>query len=186
MNLNFKQIERDSVLESLASLLETLVMTKTSQYEVITDSPLTKEYFEDEENYTKFFKAFAEYANPHWVDIWDFSKVPFRKPSDKITGLISIIRSGGAYTPDKTLEESEQIEEEFRFRFKGIWPELIIFNMVEYDFSDRTTKSYGLGDDFFDLKRISPWFLQIAWDNLIFIINPSAALMYVIAFTDED
>ena len=65
-------------------------------------------------------------------------------------------------------------------------PDLIILNMVEYNFSDRISKSYSMGDDMFELKRISPWFAQIAWDNLIFVINPGSRMMYVIAFTDMD
>jgi hypothetical protein len=187
VNLKFKQVERDSTLESLNGLLGAIVQTKTSQYEIESDAPINEKFFKEQENYKAFFRTFVDCANPHWVDIWDFSKVPFRHPSEKITGLIASLRSGGAYTQDRSVEEAEQIEEEFRFRFKGIYPDLIIFNMVDYNYSDRFTKSYGINtDQYSELKRISPWFFQVAWDNLIFILNLGSRMMYVVAFTDED
>ena len=59
--------------------------------------------------------------------------------------------------------------------------------MVDYVYMNQETKSYGVNmADLTSLGKISPWFFQIGWDNLIFIINPDMRMMYVIAITDED
>ena len=190
MSLEFKQVDRDDTLENLAGLLETIVTrpqnVKTAQYQVESDVSINK-FLEDETNHRRFFETFSECANQYWGESWDFSHVPFRAASDRIDALISIVRSGGAYSDGQSLSEAQQVEEEFRFRFKGTASELVILSVATYEYSDDITKSYSInGDDYRALRKISPWFLQVAWDNLIFIINPETRVMYVIAFTDED
>ncbi len=187
MKLKFKQTNPDSALESLTGLLESILLVKTAQYEIESDINLDSNFFQDEKNYRTFFKIFSEYANPLWSEMWDFSKVPIKKPSKRIEGLISIVRSGGAYSDGQSLSEAQQVEEEFRFRFKGISPELVILSVVSYEFENDKTRSFSMDmKDLRALKKISPWFLQVAWDNLIFILNPECHTLYVIAVTDED
>ena len=187
MKLEFKQIDPNKTLESLIALLETLVMVKAAQYKFESEVLLNHEYFKNEENYKIFFEQFAQNANPLWQDDWDFRNVPFKLLSEKISGLFSIVRSGGAYSKDQTFSEASQIEKEFSHRFRGSSSELVILSMVDYVYMNQEKKSYGVNmADLASLGKISPWFFQLAWDNLIFIINPDMRMMYVIAITDED
>ena len=187
MKLGFKQIDSDKTLESLTTLLDTLVMVKAIQYQFESDLLLNHEFFRNEEKYKIFFEQFAQYANPLWQDDWDFRNVPFKSLSEEISGLFSVIRSGGAYSKEKTFSEASQIEKEFRHRFRGPSSELVVLSMVDYVYMNQETKSYGVNmADLTSLGKISPWFFQIGWDNLIFIINPEMRMMYVIAITDED
>ncbi|MHA1908606.1 MAG: hypothetical protein ACW98Y_14995 [Candidatus Thorarchaeota archaeon] len=187
MKLKIKQINPDSTLESLVALLDSLVLVKAAQYEFESNTDVNVEFFQDASNYKSFFQQFSQQANPLWQEEWDFSKVPYRSHSEEISGLIAILRSGGAYSDGHSFSEAHQIEEEFRFRFKGDSSELVILSMVQYEYSDHETTSFTLDlKELSSLSQISKWFLQIAWDNLIFIINPDSRMMYVVAYTDED
>lgn len=187
MKLVFKQIEPDDTLQSLVKLLESLVLVKAGQYLIESDIIPNREFFENPENYKMFFDSFAEFASPIWKSDWDFRKFPFRKPSEEIDGLVSILRSGGAYSKAQSFSEAIQIEKEFKHRFRGQSSDLVVLSVVDYVYSDQETKSYGVSmTALAGLQKISRWFFQIAWDNLIFIINPDSRNLYVIAFTDED
>jgi len=187
VKLVFKQIEPDGTQQSLVTLLESLVLVKSGQYHIESDVPLNLEFFKDSENYRMFFDQFATFASPFWKSDWNFSKFPFRSPSEEIEGLMALLRSGGAYSKARSFSEATEIEREFKHRFKGSSSELVILSAVDYVYSDQETKSYGVSmKGLADLQKISRWFFHVAWDNLIFIINPDTRNLYVIAFTDED
>ena len=187
MDFSFLEKESDETLIELSKTAGALVSTITAQYEIKTDLVLNKEFFQDEGNFSFFFKKFAEYANPFWTkkfnSIWDFSKVPFRESNSRIEGVIKILRTGGPLTEVYEKETAIAMEEEFRREFQGDSSELVIFCIANYEISD---ESLSFTVDIKDLSKISNWFELLAWDDLIFIINPKYNSLYVIAFTDED
>lgn len=146
--------------------------------------------FENEESYSTFFKLFSDYANPLWrervcVD-WDFAKVPFRRSIERIDGLLKILRTGGAYSEEYTKNEASKIEERFRTEIQRDAPSILIFCIAKYKLYEVDDTVTGYIVQIKDLGHISSFFEQLAWDDLIFIINPRYSMMYVIAFTDTD
>ncbi len=187
MKLEFQKIEPDEAFKELLKLLESLVLVKSGQYIVESDTTLSREFFENEENYMAFFDAFAKFAHPIWKADWDFRKVPFRKPSDEIDGLVSILRSGGVYSKKRSFDEAVSLEKDLRKRFRGNSSDLLIYCVVDYIYSNQKTRSYTVDmKSSAELGRISSWFFHIGWDNLIFIVNPETKKLYVFAITDDD
>ncbi|MDF1540023.1 MAG: hypothetical protein P1Q69_14090 [Candidatus Thorarchaeota archaeon] len=187
VKLEFKKIEPDETFQELVKILDGLVLVKSGQYLIESDISPNREFFENEENYRMFFDTFAEFVHPIWKSDWDFRKFPFRKPSDEIDGLVSILRSGGAYSKKRSFEEAIALENDFKKRFRGQSSDLLVFCVVDYVYSNQETKSYAVNiKTLSELEKISRWFFQIAWDNLICIVNPDTKNLYVVAFTDED
>lgn len=192
MNFKFREVETDGTLKELYRILKHLVDTEVAQYDIETDIPLVDYPFQDASKYNEFFCDLSDYANQLWTsrvnNDWDFSKVPFRKSSDKIDGLYKILRVGGAYSENHQKKEAIKIEENLRRHFQKDSPDLFIFSIPDYKFTDDKEGQdiKGFTVDLGTLGEISSFFEQLAWDDLIFIINPKYKVLYVIACTDTD
>jgi hypothetical protein len=192
MTFKFTEVEPDNTLNELYQILKALVDTEVAQYDIETDIPLTDYPFQDSSKFNEFFCDLSDYANQHWTsrvnNEWDFSKVPFRKSSDKIDGLYKILRTGGAYSENYQKREALDIEEKFRKQLQKDSSNLFIFSIVNYTISDDKEGQdiKGVIVDLGNIGEISSFFEQLAWDDLIFIINPKYKILYVIAFTDTD
>ena len=192
MTFKFNEMEPDDTLKELRHILKTLVDSELAQYEIETDLPLLDYPFQDSSKYNEFFQDLSDYANQQWSSRvnsdWDFSRVPFRKSSDKIDGLYKILRTGGAYSKNYQKEEALNIEEKIRRQLQKDTPNLFIFSVVSYEITiDKEGQDIkGFIVDLGNLGEISSFFEQLAWDDLIFIINPKYRTLYVIAFTDTD
>ncbi|MHA1934548.1 MAG: hypothetical protein ACW97A_04655 [Candidatus Thorarchaeota archaeon] len=189
MKLEFNEVESDEILEELNIIVGSLVETITAQYEFKFEGILKLDDFIDIKRYDSFYEQFALFANKMWMSKtghnWDFSKVPFKSSSEKIDGLIKILRTGGAYSEEYDKAQSLEIEEGFRKRFQEDSAELGIYCIAEYNLS-KSDESRSFTADIKQLGEVSSWFHQIAWDDLIFIINFEKGFLYVIALTDED
>ncbi|MGY5878737.1 MAG: hypothetical protein RTV31_00745 [Candidatus Thorarchaeota archaeon] len=167
------------------------VVSSYGQYRINSEINLDTYDFKDQEKYRLFFKQFAEFANPLWKEKtsveWDFSSFPFREPSDIIQGLYRIWKTGGAYSNGLSDSLTSKLEEKYRMAFQKESKSLIIFCTVQEDYlGEDVSGGWGVGDQFLALKEISSWFHLVAWDGLMFIINPEENRLYVIAYTDED
>lgn len=190
---SFYQKEVDEIINEL---LETLREFNTDNivvhYKIKNISPLDEFNFHDKMKFREFMADFASFANFQWkVETrcdWDFSKVPFRMSSEKIEGLIKIFQTGGAYSQGVGKKRALELEESIRHQFQQNSDNLYIFNIAKYDLDEGVgTKSFSVDMNTYDsLKGISKWFALIAWDDLMFIINPKSSDFYVIAITDED
>jgi hypothetical protein len=189
MLLSFKEVTPDSALDELCSTLKSLVVIKVGQYRIDSDIPLSEYPFHDESKYHEFFEAFSQYANPLWSSRvgmnWDFSKIPFRKSSPMLDGVYKILRTGGARNETHHMDEALRIEETLRIAFQKGAPSLLIFAVAHYKLSNENSDS-GFVVSLGNLGEISPFFEQLGWDDLIFIINPKYKTLYVIACTDSD
>ena len=186
MTFNFIETEPDDALSELNNFVGVLVGSIVMQYKIETNQQLNIQFFRNQDNYILFFKEFADYANSTWNEKfsgnWDFKEVPFRESSKKIDGVIKILRTGGPYSEVFEKNIAMILEEEFRKKFQKDSSELVIFCIADY----KVSESLSFTVDIHDLGKISTWFELIAWDDLIFIINPNYNTLYVIAFTDED
>ena len=191
MPLKFTEIENDETLNEIYSILD-FVEVEVAQYKIDTSEPLAKYDFKDPEQYKRFFEQFAEDANPLWKwrtrGEWDFTKVPYREPSDTIKGVYRLLRTGGAYSETYEKSKAMEIEQDLRNRFKKDSESLPVFCVVKSEYLDDDSsggftvdmKSYEV------LGEISSFFNLVAWDDLIFIINPKYDTLYTIAYTDVD
>ena len=196
MKLTFAEEDPDETLEELTSILG-FIEVEVAQYFVESDEQLEYCDFEDPTEYKKFFTQFAEYANPLWSartgTQWDFGRVPFRDSSSTISGVYRILRTGGAYSgagkDAYAVEKTEAIEIEGQLRsgFQKNANSLHIFCIVEFTHTNDAGSSFLVDMTSYEqLGDISQFFNRIAWDDLIFIINPQYNTLYVIAFTDTD
>jgi hypothetical protein len=196
MKLTFTEEDPDETLEELSTILG-FVEVEIAQYFVESDESLEDFDFGNPTEYRTFFSQFADYANPLWNSRmrgdWDFSKVPYRYPSDIIKGVYRILRTGGAYSgagkDANALGKVEALEVEGRLRagFQKNANSLHIFCIVEFTHTNDAGSSFLVDMASYDqLGDISQFFNRIAWDDLIFIINPQYNTLYVIAFTDTD
>lgn len=196
MKLTFTEEDPDDTLEELASILG-FVEVEVAQYFVESDEPLEYFDFGNPLEYRKFFAEFAEYANPLWSSKtgvhWDFGKTPFRVSSPTMSGVYRILRTGGAYSGGRedaeNFEKAEAIEIEGRLReeFLKNASRLVIICIVKFDYTNDGSGGVLVDmDSYGELGEISPFFNRVAWDDLIFIINPEYSTLYVIAFTDTD
>ena len=161
------------------------------QYHIDSEFDLETYDFTDQAKYSQFFKQFAEFANPLWKERtsseWDFSTFPFREPSDIIQGLYRIWKTGGVYSEELDDEATSELEEKYRKALQKDSKKVIIFCAVQEDYrGEDTSGGWGMDDQFLVLKDISSWFHLVAWDGLMFIINPETSQLYVIAYTDTD
>jgi len=192
LNFTFREVEPDDALKELHQILKAIVDTELAQYDIESDLLLVDYPFEDPSKYNDFFSGLSEHANQKWAtrvnNDWDFSKVPFRKSSDKIDGLYKILRTGGAYSENYHKSEALNIEEKIRRRFQKDSPDLLIFSIVDFEITEDKEGQDIKGSilDLGNIDEISSFFEQLAWDDLIFIINPKFHTLYVIAFTDTD
>jgi hypothetical protein len=188
----FSECEPDNALKELYQILKGLVDTEVAQYNIETEIHLSDYPFNDRSKFNDFFYDLSEYANHLWAlrvnNDWDFSKVPFRKSSGMIDGLYKILRTGGAYSENYSKNEALNIEEKIRRQFQKDSPDLLIFSVVDFEITDdkegQDIKGFIL--DLGNIGEISSFFEQLAWDDLIFIINPKFQTLYVIVFTDTD
>jgi hypothetical protein len=190
MTFSFQEVQPDYALEELYKTLRSLVVTEIAQYEIESDYPLADYPFHEEEKYRVFFDAFSEYASPLWntrVDgEWDFSKFPFRKSARIMDGIYKLLRTGGASSETHNSDEALTVEEILRIRFQKGAATLLIFAVGQYRLSENENDTGFIAPGSGNLGEISSFFEQLAWDDLIFIINPKYRTLYVIACTDED
>jgi hypothetical protein len=189
MVFSFHEIQPGDTLDELYNTLKSLVVVEVAQYKIQSDIPLTEYPFHEESAYHEFFESFSQYANPLWSSRlgvqWDFSRVPFRKSSSKLDGVYKILRTGGAQSETHLKDDALAIEERFRIKFQKGASSLLIFAVGHYKLSNDNGDS-GFVVSLGNLGEISPFFEQLGWDDLIFIINPKFKTLYVIACTDED
>ncbi len=196
MKISFTEEDPDETLEELSSILG-FVEVEVAQYFVESDEPLEDFDFGDPTEYRKFFAQFAEYANQLWSSRtrtqWDFGKVPFRISNPTMSGVYRILRTGGAYSgagkDANAMGKVDAIEIEGRLRagFQKDANSLHIFCVVEFTHTDDAGSSFLVDMESYDqLGNVSQFFNRIAWDDLLFIINPEYSTLYVIAFTDTD
>ena len=190
---SFSQTEADHVVNDLIdSLSEINVQCIVAHYKIETNQPLEEFNFNDKSNYAHFMSEFADYANSGWKAEtnrdWDFGKVPYRTSSEKIHGLIKIFQSGGAYGSGVSRGKALELELGVRQNFQQNSDKILIFCIAEYKFTESSDeKSFTVNMETYDsLKNISSWFSLVAWDDLMFVINPKSNDFYVIALTDED
>ncbi len=193
--MSFEELEPDEFILALKNEI-LFVEVNIAQYHILSQTPLADYDFEKQDSYHAFFDAFAKYANSRWKektgDKWDFSKFPFRKSDEIIKGLFRILKTGGAYTSDEgepyTEEEATRIEQKHRKALQGDAESLTIFCYVLEDMHGEDVSSgFGVPDEMMEIReRISPYFECMAWDDLMFIINPKHQMLYVIAYTDTD
>ncbi|MFX1605420.1 MAG: hypothetical protein ACFFDD_05885 [Promethearchaeota archaeon] len=192
MNFTFRDVEADDALKELRQILKTIVDTEVAQYIIETDLSLVDYPFNDPSKYSDFFHDLSDDANQQWASRvnsdWDFSKVPFRRSSDRIDGLYKILRTGGAYSENYPKGKALKIEDKIRRQFQKDSPNLLIFSIVNFEITDDMEGQdfKGFIIDLGNIGEISSFFEQLAWDDLIFIINPKYYILYVIAFTDTD
>lgn len=107
-------------------------------------------------------------------------------------GLFRILKTGSAYTSAEgepyTEEEAAIIEEKHRKALQRDADSLLIFCYVLDDTRGEDVSSgFGIPKEMLEIRdRISPWFEAVAWDDLMFIINPKHNMLYIIAYTDSD
>ncbi|MGY5853097.1 MAG: hypothetical protein RTU92_05985 [Candidatus Thorarchaeota archaeon] len=187
--LIFTEEITDDILDELVRKLE--VGAVVAQYKIESDISLDDYEFQDEENYREFFTQFAEYANERWkvktsVD-WDFNLFPFRESSNILCGLYRVLKTGSAYGHLFSDEEAAKVEEKYRKALQRDSQSLIIFCAVCEDFrSEDVSRGFAIPDEMRELSTISSFFELVAWDGLMFVINPEFNKLYVIAFTDSD
>lgn len=190
MSFEFTEIRTDDeILTDVFNTLRSLVLTIMGYYKISGHEQLSQSYFRNEDNYRAFFNEFARFANDFWsIETnfpWDFSSVPYKESSEQIDGLIKILRTGGAHSECYSIAETNEIEENFRTYLQSDSSQLLIFSIGEYRLSeDEDNKSFSVGSR--DVVNVSAWFFDLAWDDLMFIINPDTREMIVIAITDED
>ncbi|MHA2210283.1 MAG: hypothetical protein ACXABV_14055 [Candidatus Thorarchaeota archaeon] len=191
MPLKFTEVENDETLNELYSILD-FVEVEVAQYKIDASEPIMKYDFKDKKQYKKFFEQFAADANPLWRGRargeWDFAKVPFREPSDTVKGVYRLLRTGGAYSETYERGKASEIEENLRKRFKKDSESLPVFCVVKTEFpEDDPSGGFTVDMKAYEvLGEISSFFNLIAWDDLIFIINPKYDTLYTIAYTDID
>lgn len=186
MKLAFKPIKPDAAIQSITTLLESIVLVKAEQYEIDTDVHLNHSFFADSRKFRFFFEEFARFANPLWGKEWNFSKFPFRQTAKELTCLYPVLKRNGVYQTHESITDVNEIEGEFKHRFRGTSSEIVILCAVNYAEHDEKTKSVSVSPtELAELARVSSWFFGISWDNLIFIVNPEKLALYVIAFTEE-
>ena len=80
------------------------------------------------------------------------------------------------------------MEQIHRKALQGDAATLFIFCYVSEDTRGEDFSSgFGIPEEMLEIRdRISPWFEAVAWDDLMFIINPQSNMLYVIAYTDTD
>jgi len=185
----FQEVQPDHALDDLYNTLKSLVVVEVSQYKIESDTPLVDYPFHEEEKFREFFHSFSTYANPLWSSrlgiTWDFSRVPFRLSTTKLDGVYKILRTGGAHSETHHSGEALQLEETLRIAFQKNAPSLFIFAVAHYKLSNDNGES-GFVVSLGNLGEISPFFEQLGWDDLIFVINPKYKTLYVIACTDSD
>ena len=192
MIFKFIECEPDNALKELYQVLKGLVDTEVAQYNIETEMHLLEYPFYDQSKFNDFLLDLSEHANHQWAlrvnNDWDFSKVPFRKSSHMIAGLYKILRTGGAYSENYSKSEALNIEEKIRRQFQKDSPDLLIFSVVDFEITDDEEGQDIKGSilDLGNIGEISSFFEQLAWDDLILIINPKYKILYVIAFTDTD
>ena len=189
MKFSFKEVQPDEALSELLKTLRFLVVTEVAQYKIESDVSLFNYPFDEEQKYRAFFDAFSDYASPKWTSRvdgnWDFSKVPFRRSTEKMDGIYKILRTGGAQSETYNVSEALTIEETLRISFQKGAESLLIFAVPRYKLSsDKADTGYTV--DMGNLGEISSFFEQLAWDELIFIINQKYKTLYVVACTDTD
>jgi hypothetical protein len=188
----FFECEPDNALKELYQALKGLVDTEVAQYNIETEIHLSDYPFHDRSKFNDFFLDLSEHANHRWAlrvnNDWDFSKVPFRESSDMIDGLYKILRTGGSYSENYSKSEAQNIEEKIRRQLQKDSPNLVIFSVVEFEITDDKEDQDIKGSilDLGNIGEISSFFEQLAWDDLLLIINPKYKTLYVIAFTDTD
>ncbi|MFW9768492.1 MAG: hypothetical protein ACFFEM_06695 [Candidatus Thorarchaeota archaeon] len=189
MSITFKEIPPDDALEELYNTMKSLVVVEVAQYKIESDTPLVDYSFHEESKFREFFDSFSSYASPLWSSRismpWDFSKVPFRKSSTKLDGVYKILRTGGAHSETTHKDDALTIEETLRVAFQKGAPTLLIFAVAHYKLSSENSDS-GFVVSLGNLGEISPFFEQLGWDDLMFVINPKYKTLYVIACTDTD
>ena len=189
MTFRFKEVQPDEALAELLKTLRFLVVTEVAQYKIESDVSLNEYPFHEEPKFAAFFDSFSEYASSKWTSRvdgnWDFSKVPFRKSTKKMDGIYKILRTGGAQSETYDVSEALTIEETLRIGFQKGADSLLIFAFARYKLSD-TKVDTGFTVDLGNLGETSSFFEQLAWDELIFIINPKYSTLYVVACTDTD
>jgi hypothetical protein len=179
----------DDALMEISRELPTRV--HVAQYLIKCDTPLCQYEFQNEEKYSVFFSDFARYASSGWKDKtsvdWDFSKFPFREPVDTLRGVHRVLKTGGAYTQGIGEEEASRSEERLRRGLQKDSASLLIFCASNEDFrGEDVSNAFGVPEDLFELDKVSPWFEGIAWDGLMFILDPQHSVLNVIAYTDTD
>ncbi|MHA2003363.1 MAG: hypothetical protein ACXACG_16050 [Candidatus Thorarchaeota archaeon] len=191
MNLKFTEVDNDETLNELYSILD-FVEVEVAQYKIDASEPITKYDFKDPEKFKNFFEQFAADANPLWRGRargeWDFAKVPYRESSATVKGVYRLLRTGGAYSETYEEGKASEIEEDLRKRFKKDSDSLPVFCVVESEYpDDDSTGGFTVDMKAYEvLGEISSFFNLIAWDDLIFIINPKYETLYTIAYTDVD
>lgn len=190
MSFTFTEEITDEILDRLVREVG-YVDVKVAQYRIDSEIPLDTYDFQDQEKFRLFFHQFSEYANERWKlatkTEWDFSGFPFRESSEIIKGLFRILKTGGPHGEDHSEDEATRTEERYRKGFQKGSNSLIIFCVVREDLRGEDVSSgFGVSEDILETKEISPFFEVVAWDDLIFIINPKTNTLYVIAYTATD
>ncbi|MHA1928968.1 MAG: hypothetical protein ACTSV2_10385 [Candidatus Thorarchaeota archaeon] len=183
MSFKFTEVQKDDLFEELEQELG-FVSRVLAQYHVNSEISLETYDFKDKDNYRSFFEQFGESENSEWkikTDCdWDFGKFPYRESSDTTRGLVRILKTGGAYDEENgALHEDKEaidLENTYLEGFRKKASELYIFDVIMED----------IRGEILELKHISLYFELLAWDDLIFIINPAYSTLYVIAYTDTD
>ncbi len=193
VNWSFYQTEADYVVNELIESLGDVIAQKiVAHYKIETTQSLEKYNFNDKLKLASFMADFADFANSRWKNEtnrdWEFRNVPFRTSAEKVQGLIKVFQSGGACSPGIGEERALDLEKRFRDSFQQNSDKIFIFCVAEYNFAESSDgKSFTVNMKTYDsLKNISSWFSLVAWDDLMFIINPKSNDLYVIALTDED
>ena len=194
MSFKFTEVQKDDLFEELEQELG-FVSRVLAQYHVNSEVSLETYDFQDKDKYRSFFEQFGESENDEWkikTDCdWDFGKFPYRELSDSTRGLVRILKTGGAYSEKNGApyedEEAVALEITYLEGFRKKASELYIFDVIVEDIRGEDVSSgFGVPEEMLELKHISSYFELLAWDDLIFIINPAYSTLYVIAYTDTD
>ncbi|MHA2135542.1 MAG: hypothetical protein ACW99J_16920 [Candidatus Thorarchaeota archaeon] len=185
----FSETDPSETLLEAQTILRAMVDVEVAQYKISSIESFDASLFKDRSNYASFFEQFGRYANQNWErrtgHKWDFARTQFSTLRERIDGLVRILRTGGAYSEGQGQDEALSIERDFRMRLQGDSHDLAIICVANYGFDIREIDT-GYTVDLNDLGEVSSFFNQLAWDDLVYVINTTHMMMYVIAFTDED
>ena len=106
---------------------------------------------------------------------------------ESIKGIYRILKTGGPHTNYFNDVETSKIDERYRKAFQKDTQTLFIFGFVKEELRGEDTSTGFIVPNYApELGEISTFFELVAWDDLMFIINPKYNTLYVIAYTDTD